>query len=111
MTEDEIRRLFSANLRRFRARGGLSQLALADKADLTHNFVNDIENCKKWISPKTMAKLADALGIAPHEFFLPDHKLKDEEIYHLSHYIDDLSDSLIRSVQELKSKYLPPEPE
>jgi transcriptional regulator with XRE-family HTH domain len=109
MTEENIRKLFSLNLKRLRNRWNLSQLTLADKADLTHNFINDIENCKKWISPKTMAKLTDALGIAPYELFLPDLELKQEEVSRLSNYIDDFSDSLMRSVQELRAKYLQPD--
>ncbi|MDR1211969.1 MAG: helix-turn-helix domain-containing protein [Spirochaetaceae bacterium] len=106
MTEQDIRRLFSLNLRRIRSRRDLSQLALANKADLTHNFVNDIENSKKWVSPKTMEKLTEALGIEPHELFLPDVKLKQEEVDRLSDYIDDFSDTLIKSVHELKTRYL-----
>jgi transcriptional regulator with XRE-family HTH domain len=109
MTEKDIRKLFSLNLRRLRTRGDLSQLTLAGKANLTHNFINDIENGKKWISPKTMAKLTTALGIAPHELFLPDSKLNQEDSERLSNYIDDLSDSLIKSVADLKTKYLPPD--
>jgi transcriptional regulator with XRE-family HTH domain len=106
MTEQDIRRLFSLNLKRHRTRLNLSQLALAEKADLTHNFINDIENGKKWVSPKTMAKLADALGITPHELFLPKPRLTRDEADSLSNYIDDFSDSLIRSVRELKARYL-----
>ncbi|MDR1428982.1 MAG: helix-turn-helix domain-containing protein [Spirochaetaceae bacterium] len=106
MTEQDIRKLFSLNLKRLRGRWALSQLALANKADLTHNFVNDIENGKKWISPKTMAKLTEALDIEPHELLLPDLELKQEEVDRLSNYIDDFSDSLIRSVQDLKARYL-----
>jgi transcriptional regulator with XRE-family HTH domain len=111
MTEEDIRSLFSENLKRLRGRLGLSQFALADKADLTHNFVNDIENGKKWVSPKTLAKLADALRIAPHELLLPERKLSKEDSQNLEHYIDDFSFSLLRSVQDLKAKYLPPEEE
>jgi transcriptional regulator with XRE-family HTH domain len=109
MTEEDIRKLFSLNLKRLRSRWDLSQLGLAEKADLTHNFVNDIENCKKWVSPQSLAKLVNALDIAPHELLLPDVKLKQEETERLSIYIDDFSDSLIRSVKELKARYLKPD--
>lgn len=109
MTEQDIRRLFSLNLKRIRNRRDLSQLALANKADLTHNFVNDIENNKKWVSPKTMEKLTKALGVEPHELFLPDVKLKQEEVDRLADYIDDFSDTLIKSVRDLKTKYLQPD--
>jgi transcriptional regulator with XRE-family HTH domain len=38
---------------------------LAAEADLTHNFINDIENGKKWVSAETIGKLAIALKVEP----------------------------------------------
>ncbi|MDR2210934.1 MAG: helix-turn-helix domain-containing protein, partial [Spirochaetaceae bacterium] len=55
---DDIREIFSRNVKLFRARKKLSQFALSNIAGLAHNFVNDIEHRKKWVSPETIAKLA-----------------------------------------------------
>ena len=39
MTEHEIRTLFGQNLKRFRKENDISQMQLAEKADLTFNFI------------------------------------------------------------------------
>ena len=70
MNEEDIKKLFGQNLKYLRNRKNLSQLQLADKADVTFNFINDIENGKKWISPATLSKLCNALEIPPYQFFV-----------------------------------------
>jgi transcriptional regulator with XRE-family HTH domain len=104
ITEKYIRLLVSKNLKRLRALQNISQLKLALSADLTHNFVNDIENCKKGISAKTLAKLSSALGAEPHQFFLPEN-LPDNQ---MQIYVRDFNDSLTKMVGELTEHYLPP---
>ena len=32
-------------------------------------FINDIENCKKWVSPETLAKFATFFNVPVSEFF------------------------------------------
>jgi transcriptional regulator with XRE-family HTH domain len=102
----EIRMLLSKNLKRLRARQNLSQLALAVETDLTHNFINDIENGKKWVSPDTIAKLAVALKAEPHQFFLPEPRMKEQDAGALTEYLDDFTDSLQKMVGEIKVRYL-----
>ena len=99
-----IRILFSNNLRRLRALHNISQLSLANQAGLTHNFINDIENCKKWVSPQTIAKLAAVLRVEPYQFFLPEAKASGETFFGV--YLNDFSDSLQKMVGDLKRKYL-----
>ena len=70
MNEEEIKRLFGQNLKYLRNKKNLSQLQLAEKADVTFNFINDIENGKKWISPATLSKLCIALEVPPYQFFV-----------------------------------------
>ena len=67
-----IRNLFAKNLRRFRHMVKISQLDLAAVTGLAHNFINDIENEKKFVSDETIAKLAIALKVDPYRFFLPE---------------------------------------
>jgi transcriptional regulator with XRE-family HTH domain len=103
---EDIRFLLSQNLKRFRSRKKLSQLALANKADLAHNFINEIENCQKWISPETLAKLSEVLGVKPYQFFLPEglHKSQESEIF--TGYLDDLKDSFDKMVHDIRNQYL-----
>ena len=103
ITEDYVRFLVSKNLKRLRSLQNMSQLSLALKAGLTHNFVNDIENSKKGVSVKTLAKLSAALDVDPHQFFLPDDMVNNLRVY-----VNDFNDSLQKLVQDLTEQYLPP---
>jgi len=102
INEKDVRNLVSKNLRRLRALQNISQLSLAVSTGLTHNFINDIENCKKGISAKTLAKLANALDAKPHQFFLPDELVNDT----MKIYVNDFNDSLHKIVNGLTAQYL-----
>ena len=102
-----IRSLFSRNLKRLRNIANLSQLSLANDAGLTHNFINDIENGKKWVSAETIAKLAIALKAEPYQFFISETKWNDQGAEIFSLYLDDFSDSFLKMVKEYRSRYLP----
>ena len=58
MEEMEIRKIFANNLKKIRKLKGLSQLKLANELQMAFTFINDIENCKKWVSPETLAKFS-----------------------------------------------------
>ncbi|MDR1317606.1 MAG: helix-turn-helix domain-containing protein [Spirochaetales bacterium] len=79
MDEKELRGILSANIKRYRGRKGLSQLALALKLGISTNFLSDIETGKKWVSPATLVKLAMALNIEVHELFKAETKRKEQE--------------------------------
>jgi transcriptional regulator with XRE-family HTH domain len=73
---------------------------------MTHNFINDVENGKKWVSPETIAKLAQCLEVEPFQFFLPDIRMNEGESAVLQAYLEDLSNSVMRVMEETKSRYL-----
>lgn len=102
----DIRKLFSKNLKRIRSKQEITQLVLAKKTGLTHTFINEIENCKKWISPDTIACLCNALNVEPFQFFLSDNNVEENDKKALSAYVDDLSSTIIKSVNEFKNQYL-----
>lgn len=62
---DEIRipRQLGQTVRRLRVEKGISQIALAEKAGLNHNFVGEIERAEKLASIVTVARLASAFGL------------------------------------------------
>ena len=101
-----IRSLFSRNLRRLRTVANMSQLTLAENADLTHNFINDIENGKKWVSAETIGKLAFALKAEPYQFFISESKWNDHGAEIFSLYLDDFTDSVAKVVKEYRCRYL-----
>lgn len=57
------------NLKEIRAKRGISQQILADKAGLTRAHLSLIENGKKNPDGETIAKLVRALGIPAHKIF------------------------------------------
>jgi len=97
-----VRNLFAKNLKRFRDLLKISQLDLANASGLAHNFINDIENEKKFVSDETIAKLSKALKVEPYKFFLPHVKLntEGEDII-----VEDFSDAIGIIVKEYCSTY------
>lgn len=103
MTETEIRDLFGYNLKRIRKLRNVSQMQLADKVDLAFTFINAIENGKKWVSPESIAKFTEALGIEAYQFFLPKD-YQPEQSPDIVSFAKDLSESF----QLIKSRYAIP---
>jgi transcriptional regulator with XRE-family HTH domain len=107
----DIRRLFSKNSRRLRSAANISQLTLATEAGLTHNFINDIENGKKWVSAETISKLAEVLKAEPYQFFLSESWWNEAGPEIFSLYLNDINDSFQRMVAEYRQRYLGVEPD
>jgi len=70
--EQALRNLLSANIKKYRHRRNLSQFSLAAKADLSTNFLADIEAGSTWVSSLTLIKLAKTLEIEVYELLKPE---------------------------------------
>jgi transcriptional regulator with XRE-family HTH domain len=110
-TSSSIKNLFGRNLKRLRSIANISQVNLAAKAELAHNFINDIESGKKWVSAETIEKLSLALKAEPYQFFLSDSKWSSQGTEIFSLYLDDFSDSMDKMVKDYRRRYLPDDPE
>jgi transcriptional regulator with XRE-family HTH domain len=99
MNEAECRKLLSRNIKRYRSRLGLSQLGLALDLGISPNFLSDIETGKKWLSPHTLAQLAEALKIEIYELFMPEEVLSVDTNTIISKCLDDVSSSIRQSVE------------
>ena len=80
-------------------------MQLAEKADLTFNFINDIENGKKWISPNTLAKLSEALDVQPYRFFLAVQNERHGKNETLSAFSDDVLNQISKIIRETAERY------
>lgn len=58
---------FGRTVRELRVAKSLTQMKLAEKADLTHNYVGEIERGEKLASLETIIRLARALGLKAGE--------------------------------------------
>ncbi|MCL2007108.1 MAG: helix-turn-helix domain-containing protein [Treponema sp.] len=101
-----IKSLFSRNLKRLRKAANISQIKLSSITGLTHNFINDIEHGKKWVSAESLGKLAVALKVEPYQFFLSESKWNDRGAEIFSLYLEDFSDSISKMVNEYRNRYL-----
>ena len=57
------RRIVGETIRAFRKRAGFTQEKLAERADLHHNFIGEVERGNMEISLGSLLKIAKALGI------------------------------------------------
>lgn len=62
--------LLQSNIKKFRTEKKLSQEVLSEKADISCDYMSEIERGKKVPSIKTLCKIADALEIEVYKFFL-----------------------------------------
>ena len=64
-----IRQVLADNMRKFRQKQGFSQVKLAEKADVTAQYIAMIETCSKFPKPEMLERLAKSLEVEPHELF------------------------------------------
>ena len=70
MTGTELRYILSKNIKLLRSQRSLSQIELAEKADISIPFLSNIERQNKWPHPDTLVKLAIALDVEVYMLFL-----------------------------------------
>ena len=68
---DKLRKILSANIKKYRAEMGLSQEKLAELVALSDQTINDIEGCRSWVSDKTLVKIAKALKVEIYQLLFP----------------------------------------
>jgi transcriptional regulator with XRE-family HTH domain len=90
MAEQDLRIILSQNIRKFRSYRKFSQAVFAEKVDISIPFLSDIENGKKWVSPVTLAKIADTLNIEAYELLKPDTIIPDNFGLLLEKYSADI---------------------
>ena len=57
------RRIVGEKIRHYRKQAGLTQEQLAEKADLHHNFIGEVERGNMETSLTSMLKISKALGV------------------------------------------------
>ena len=71
MNIEELKAVYTANLKTLRTQKKLSQAEISEKVHITEKFYSDIETGRKWGSFETIVDLANAFGVEPYELFLP----------------------------------------
>jgi transcriptional regulator with XRE-family HTH domain len=105
MTENQLRTIVSTNIRRFRDYRKWTQAEFAEKLDISVNFLSDIENGKKWISPASMVKFASVLNIEPYELFKPADTPAPSVSILFSKYNDEVIKAVSASLKQVYSYF------
>ncbi|WP_461255967.1 helix-turn-helix domain-containing protein [Treponema sp. R80B11-R83G3] len=64
-----IREVLAKNIKEYRRKYGFSQDKLAELANISSQYLATVETCRKFPTPEVLERLAEALGIEPHELF------------------------------------------
>jgi transcriptional regulator with XRE-family HTH domain len=106
MTEQELRGILSRNIKRHRQSRGLSQADLAEKLDISVNFLCNIENGNRWVSPQTLVKFASALNIEPYELLKPAEASPSDVTYILNKCLDEAVVAVTQTLNQIRGYYL-----
>jgi transcriptional regulator with XRE-family HTH domain len=106
MVEAELRAILSANLKRYRNYRKFTQEEMAEKLEISIPFLSDVENGRKWVSPATLVKLADVLGIEPHELFKPEQSLSPTMKLTLDKWSDEVIEAVTKTVKNIQKHYV-----
>jgi transcriptional regulator with XRE-family HTH domain len=71
----ELQKLFGQNVRRYRKAQGMTQEELASKAGINRSYLGGVERGQRTICMDNIAKIAQALVVAPDVLFRPDAPL------------------------------------
>jgi transcriptional regulator with XRE-family HTH domain len=106
MPEKQLRDILSKNIKRFRKRYLWAQMDLAAKANISVNFLSDIETGKKWPYPGTLMNIATALNVEVHELFMKEDVLAAGTASKISKYTEDATTIISQSLKNLCASYL-----
>jgi transcriptional regulator with XRE-family HTH domain len=106
MSEQDLKYILSINIKKYRRYRKLSQAELAEKVDISIPFLSDIENGKKWVSPYTLRKIANALNIEAYELLKPEKIMPDDSANILETYTSDIYTHFAQILYELRDNYI-----
>jgi transcriptional regulator with XRE-family HTH domain len=73
-----LREIFAKNLRDNRRKCGFSQEKLAEKAEISTQYLAMMEIARKFPTSEVLERLAGAMDIKVYELFLIDHSPREE---------------------------------
>ena len=103
MEEIDVRNILAKNLKRLRKQKGLSQLKLSNEIQMAFTFINDIENCKKWVSPETLARFASFFDVPISTFFIDENENDKNEVSDL--FINTICDEVVKTIKDVRKRF------
>jgi transcriptional regulator with XRE-family HTH domain len=109
MIQKQPKMILGSNLRRFRGQREWSQMELAEKANISMNFLSEIERGNKWPSSETLQNLADSLGVEAYELFRPENETDPGIDTYMKRFSRDViiavEESVKRSLKNVQKQY------
>jgi len=62
-----VSKILGQNIRAQRLKAGLSQEELAEKSELSRNYIGNVERAEYLVTVETLARIARALGLTVHD--------------------------------------------
>jgi len=106
----EIRNILAKNLKEQRKKLGYSQERFAEVTGLSIQTINDIEGGRKWVSDKTITKLAKALHVECYQLLIPELVIQNKKnaapTKHLLGLMKNLKKSVDSQIDEQFTDFL-----
>jgi transcriptional regulator with XRE-family HTH domain len=100
-----IQELLAKNVRAARKRLGISQMKLAEKADLSVGYMNDVERARRWLGASTLARLAGVLHLRPYQFFLENGDSTTDIHTMLAEIVSELRSSVDSDIESIVMRH------
>ena len=102
-----IRELLALNMKRIRKRMKMSQSELASQCGVSTSFIAEIEICRKFPSPATLDKIAQALNLQPYQLFLDEWNWEVRDQTGLIHHIhSELKQRVLHDIDTVMNPYI-----
>jgi transcriptional regulator with XRE-family HTH domain len=101
-TEQELRNILGKNIKDRRKQRDWSQQELADKIDVSKNFISDLETGQKFTSAQTLINLANILETEVYELLKPESVPPDKPADIIVKYGEQVKDA----VDKIRDDYL-----
>jgi transcriptional regulator with XRE-family HTH domain len=88
----DLKRVFIANLRKFRNNRGISQMKLAELCDTSLNYIGEIEIGRRFPSLPLIEKISQALDVEPFRFFMTEPDALPQDLNELVNFLANLTD-------------------
>lgn len=103
VTDDSIREILSQNIKSARLSSNLTQEKLAEKTDISLNFLKDIEGGRSGTSLVTLINICQALNVTPNDLlknFFVDSYNKSENISQQLNLLNDYQKEAVYTLVE-----------
>ena len=105
MEGKDLRAILSDNIKTYRGYHGWSQAELAEKSNISINFLSHIERGLKWPYPDTLVKIANALEVEEFELFQREKPILDETRTLMDRLVDDITMTVNKSIEKTYKQY------